>query len=395
MDRDKLIGVQHYDDPQLRLLALWDAARKKDLHLYAAEDKLFCSPDGPRPPKEYVEDAIGQLPYDLDQKGSCGHDGAADMLRVRWKVPGILISICSDCAEEMNSAHILAGRVAAVDPLDDFEVEIETVINCLSSCDECVTKKAAPLGRELDDRYIKGELNDKQILEEHEREMLRAIRSSKKAVLIIGTDCYGHDRNKFIERIRGSAVEKEALSGLISKIPICIISSSDQAANIISDLWDEHREELLGEVASPEVVEQVMGEHSGLTPSQVVAEAERIESSKAIVASLPKYQKLGSVGKLSDSLARTYKTEGKEAVLRQIDKFKGNDHELRSTSFAFCVALGEGHARSWQFTKEEIDFGEHLADAAKALLEAQGEDYDRALRQLVAGSGAVEETVRN
>ena len=43
VDKEKLMGVQHFDDPDLRLLAYWDIARKRDLHIYSTDKRLVLS----------------------------------------------------------------------------------------------------------------------------------------------------------------------------------------------------------------------------------------------------------------------------------------------------------------------------------------------------------------
>ena len=50
--------------------------------------------------------------------------------------------------------------------------------------------------------------------------------------------------------IRGSEIEKRALFALFGQKRMCVLSRTDQAANLISDLWPEHRDALLAAVAS-------------------------------------------------------------------------------------------------------------------------------------------------
>ncbi|KQM12113.1 hypothetical protein AOA80_04230 [Methanomassiliicoccales archaeon RumEn M1] len=50
VEKDKLIGVQNFDHPELRLMAFWKIAERENLHMYSMEDHVFCSPDGPSPP---------------------------------------------------------------------------------------------------------------------------------------------------------------------------------------------------------------------------------------------------------------------------------------------------------------------------------------------------------
>jgi hypothetical protein len=227
-------------------------------------------------------------------------------------------------------------------------------------------------------------------VEEHARSRAAAVREKQDEVYMIAGACYGRDREKFLAALRGSDVEKNAVATLISSKKMCVLSRTDQAANLISDLWPEHRDELLAAVASPDIVKRVLAERSELTPSQMVVEAGRMESYRGIEGTLPTFKKLGPVGGYADRIARTVKTEGKEAAIRQIEKSKGADHRLRSVAFGFISALGEGQTRGWQFTREEMDYGTYLAPFAQRLLDSQGEEYAEGLKLLLEASGSNE-----
>ena len=390
VDRNCLIGVQHYDHPELRLLALWDVARSRGLHIYSTEEYAFCAPDGPAPPPEYVDEAISLLPYDLDDEGDCPHGKEGGGIRVRWKGANTSITVCPACAKDINTVHVLASRIAAKDPTDDFEVEVVSDLKCLSDCAGCRIKEAYALDRDLIKRYMRAELTDSGLLDEQAKARAQAIRERGDEVYLIGNSCYGKDRERFLAALRGSDAEKEAVSKLIASRKMSILSRTDQAANLIADLWPEHRDALLAAVASPDVVARVTAERADLTPAQMVVEAKRMEGHKGIDAALPRFKKLGPVGAYADRVARIYKTEGKEAALRQIEKSKGSDHKLRSVSYGFLSALGEGQTKAWQFTREEADYGQYLAPFAQQLLDEKGDDYAHALKLMLEASGSNE-----
>jgi hypothetical protein len=96
---------------------------------------------------------------------------------------------------------------------------------------------------------------------------------------------------------------------------------------------------------------------------------------------------------MADDLARSFKAEGKEAMLKLADKARVKDHRLKSVAFAFMETVGEGDSRKWQYSKEEFAFGMHLAPLAKRMLEASGGAYAEALKELVLQSGANEDVL--
>ncbi len=337
-----------------------------------------------------MDEAISLLPYDLDDQGNCPHVKDGRGIKVHWRGAKATLTICPACAKDANVVHVLASRIAAKDPTDDFEVEVISDLKCTSNCPDCGVKGAYTLPKDLIKRYLKAEITDSDLLDEHARSRAKAIREQEDEVYLIGDECYGKDRQRFLDALRGSDAEKKAISKFLSANKMCVLSRTDQTANLISDLWPEHRDALLAAVSSPDVVKRVLAERSELTPSQMVVEAARVEGYKEVEAALPSFRKLGPVGSYADHIARIFKTEGKEAALRQIEKTKGGDHKLRSVSFGFLGALGEGQTKAWQFTREEMDYGNYLAPFAKRLLEEKGDDYANALKLILEASGSNE-----
>jgi hypothetical protein len=335
------------------------------------------------------------LPYDLDDHGGCPHVKGGKGIRVKWRGAGTTVSVCPTCVKDVNTVHLLASRIAARDPTDDFEVEVISDLKCTATCPDCRVKEAYASPKGLVGRYMKAEINDAGLLDEYARSHAAAVRERQAEVYMIGDECFGQDRERFLAALRGTEVEKKAISALTLSRKMCVISRSDQASNLIADLWPEHKEALLAAVASSDIVNKVLAERSELTPSQLVAEAQRMEDHRAIEGTLPSFKTLGPVGTYADRIARTAKTGGKEAALRQIEKGRGADHRLRSVSYAFLSALGEGQTKVWQFTREEMDFGAYLAPFAQQLLEGTGEEYAEALRLLLEASGASEQVSRS
>jgi len=173
-----------------------------------------------------------------------------------------------------------------------------------------------------------------------------------------------------------------------------IISASDQAGKIITDLWQENKMALMSFVASEAVYEKVLDAAGNFTPPQLVQEARRVELAKAVVAKLPEYSNRGPISAFADDLARIYKIEGKQAMVRLLEKNRPKEHRGKAVAFGFLKAVGEADSHTWQFTREETDYGAYLADFAKALLDSEGDAYHDALTNLLTASGTAEPLVR-
>ncbi|OPY34863.1 MAG: hypothetical protein A4E32_00016 [Methanomassiliicoccales archaeon PtaU1.Bin124] len=382
VDKEKLIGMQHFDDPDLRLLIYWDMARKYDLHIYATQDGVFCSADGPKAPKEYVDEMLRAIDFDKATQG-CGHLDKSH-ISVKWVSAGLDINICEDCVDEENVVHDLSSRIAAPDHTDDFRSNAVIKFNCKAKqCGKC---DSADSYDDLGQKHRQGQLNDKQFLAEASDQKRQRLRG--QGVYVLGSDCFGQELDLFLANVKGSEIEMRALSCLLKDKKIGVVSDGNVASKIISDLWPDHAVSLLSAVASPDVVEKMKG-RDDQAACVVLAEASRMNAAKAIEGSLPTYRSLGDIGRLADAMARAYKTEGREALLRIADRSKGKDHRSKSVCYAFFKAIGET-SKSWQFNKQEADFGEYLSQFASIMIQAKGNEYDDALKNLVTASGANE-----
>ena len=156
VDKEKLIGIQHYDDPDLRLLAYWDIAKKRDIHLYSTKKRLICSAE-PDAPSEYVDDILDEAPYNMDKGKTCGHPDARIKLVVEWVSAGLSIAVCQECLEDVNLVESLASRIAAREPTDDFKVTVEHDFIYLGE-EECLVGQDYRISPSLAGEYLSGDI---------------------------------------------------------------------------------------------------------------------------------------------------------------------------------------------------------------------------------------------
>jgi hypothetical protein len=387
VDKEKLIALQHFDDPDLRLLGYWEMARDKDLHIYSTEKGLYCSATGPNAPEEYVNEVTVGLDYDL-KEGSCPHPNDTSLV-VEWVSAKRTVRVCRECAGKGNVVTDLYARIAAPDHTDDFKVTAQMRFHCNETdVKQCQAEQGVNISKDLSTRYLKGELSDQEFLVAATGEHLANLKTDPK-VYIIGSECYGNDMERFLENVKGSDLERVALTGLVRKKGLVVVSESNQAGKMLTELWDQHKVDIISQVACPEVVAQFTS-RTDLAPPALIAEASRTELCKSISGALPNYTKLGEIGKVADSMARTYKTEGRESMARSVDKVKKSNHRVKAVCYAFLKATGES-SKSWQFNKEETEFGNYLMPFAQSMLTAVGIEYDQALRNLLTASGSNEE----
>lgn len=384
VEKEKLIGLQHFDDPDLRLLAYWDMAREGGMHVYSTEKNLFCSISKPIAPDEYVSEMLANMPYRVTN-GSCGHEGRPAVL-LRWVSANKRIRVCAECAGDVNTAHYLMSRVAADDPLDDIDVTVDHAYS--GDALECKGDFTTP--RSIIESYLQGDMSDADLISAHTRAKGDWMRS-RGQVYVLGNECYGRNGDAFLSALKASDLERTALKAVIVK-GAPIVSDQNQAGKVINEMWGTYEQEMLAAVSDEATASQVMN-IKDMTPGQMLAEANRLMQERQVLRALPNYAQLGPLGQLADSLARAQKIGGTPAMLRLIER-ADKQHLTRAVCYAFLEAMGEGQSRKWQFSNEERDYGIHLSTHARVMVSSSGDEYAQALSSLLTDSGSGESAVK-
>jgi hypothetical protein len=337
---------------------------------------------------------LATAPYELKPDNSCGHPEAVIGLMLHWRSAKINIFICQECADEVNLLHHLLSRIAAREPWDDFDIDVRYSPRCVADCGACQMKEKFAMSEGLKEAYEKGQLSDVMLLSRYIHEREEHLRQSGGDLYISGDECFGHNKEAFLARLKGNEAELIAVNGVVRSKPMPIISVNDQAGRIITDLWPQMKEELMAQVASPDIVKSLLASPGNLTPPQLVIEARRQQLSRSVISRLPDYASRGPIGTIADDLARTFKTEGKAAMVRLLDRNRPRETRSKAVAYGFLVAVGEADSHNWQYTKEEIDFGRYLGEFVQLLLAAEGNEYDQALLNLLTACGSNENLKR-
>ena len=125
------------------------------------------------------------------------------------------------------------------------------------------------------------------------------------------------------------------------------------------------------------------------TPSNILPLVFDYKKRQDILLQLPHYKSLPPLAKFADTVARTYKTFGKKKAIAEIKK-RLDSSKGRSLAYAFLLALDKGEDTKWQYSKQEIEYGDFLKEYTKNLLDAKPKNYNKALKNLLTASGSNE-----
>ena len=393
--KEILVGLQHFDDPKLRLLAYSEMVLKKKLHLYSLDEEMVCTGLTAAYPPELASEVLANTSYRLRKTANgfgCEHSDEASGLRIKIKSADIEIRICRSCASrKQNLFTELTSRLIARHPEKDFIIRAEHDISCVRG-KECTFSGKYPGSEDLFSDYRSGKLSDMSFIDEFRKELVASMGQSGRAIYAIGKTCFEDDMDAFIKALSPSQIEEIALKHILKNVDSPVIMDTATPNAVLALFWDKYGASAINSVVGDkELAKKIFSEtrDTGKVPSQILRDAKIQVQSKNALAALPDFRNLSKLGKYADDLARTYKALGKEEALKRLATIQG-DTKMKSVGCGFLYAFEALKGKEWQFTKEELDYGKYLADFAKTLLESKAEEYGDALRNLLTAAGSDE-----
>jgi len=363
-----LIGVQHYDDPKLRLLYYNDLIRAERLHLYSWGENIVCS-DSPNMPEDYMFDTWWESPYEFPGDGiDCGHEGAAS-LNIKIKSTGKTVHICNDCAKNVSTLAFLVSRMCAVNVLDDFEIMVRHAYHTAGGDNEVAVSEADIK------EYMVGKITDRGLIDKVRREKLGELSEGDTVTLVIGDRNYGDDVAKFLADLEGDDQQKALISSFLERNPCAIIIRAPRVADAVSALWDIDWHLLVELATSKDFADRNYTEKPKQPASEILVKARRDFISEDVVKSLPEFFKPGQVTRVADALAKAGKVGGLPMMEDELTRCVLKDSKSKSVAASFFYALDPNASPRLTLNTEEKDFAVFLIPFAKKVLDANGDIY--------------------
>jgi len=399
--KEKLIGIQNFDSPKWRVLSVADLVQNKGLHFYSYEDSFVCTGRYSRPPEEYVKmaaEGVGAGKLD-GNVFSCPHNPSEiDHMEFDWVSAGKKLVICDQCSAKLkNTLSKLSEGMAVPNVLSEFEISINRPLKASSGSDTCKDLLDRPVDKDLLDRYSRGELGNKDLIDKHMQIVHESLEELNKRAFAKGDKCYGEDAEAFVRDLTEDELERKALLGLLSNInhPV-VLDQSDSVNKLLSKYWPSHGMDALKAVVPEEIAEKHFEgyDEESKSPLKAIRQAAKEVEHQTVVSKIPRFRGLSQYGNLADRVARAYKTSGSSGAVSVLDAEKSSDHRIRSIVHAFYLSLGIT-TKSWKFTDEEKEYGKHLQTYARKLLDSADQDqYHSALSDLLTQAGSTEELRR-
>ena len=395
--KEILIAFQHFDDPDLRLLAYSKLALEKHIHIYSTVDELICSGRHPKYPVKLLSEVLRNSGYSLkkiDGNYQCEHMAEHEGLSINIEIKSIgkSVGLCKMCSSRKANLYTeLTGRILAKHPENDFEISLNHDLKCISG-DNCSISRAGINTASLLAQYRTGQMSDRELLDKYSQLVRDSMAGLETPIFVLGTTCYEDDMQAFIDALNPSEIEELALRRVLKAATEPIILDTATPNAVLSIFWDKiGASAIYAVIGDKELSRSIFQEtrDSRKTPAQILRDAKIQAKSKNVLDALPDLKNLGKLGKYVDELARTYKAMGKDELLKQMDLGR-KETKIKSINCGILTALDSIKNKEWQFTKEELDYGTYLAEFARALLNSEPGDYRDAVQNLLTASGSGE-----
>ncbi len=378
-----LIGMQHYDDPKIRLMLYNDLIRSERLHLYSWGENIVCS-DAPNMPEDYIYDTWWESPYEFpDDDVDCGHEGAAS-LNIKIKSADVTIHICNDCAKNVSTLAFIVSRMCAANVLDDVEVTVRHAYHTTGGDNE------VPVTENDLKEYMVGKITDRGLIDKVRREKLGELSEGDSVTLVVGDRNYGDDVPKFLADLEGDDQQKKLITAFLERKPCAIIIRAPRTADAISSLWDIDWHLLVELITSKDFADRNYTERPRQPAQEVLIKARRDFISEDVVKSLPEFFKPGQVTRVADALAKAGKVGGLPMMEDELTRCVLKDSKSKSVAAAFFYATDASAAPKLTLSAEEADFAKFLIPFARKVLDADGNSYRDEMNTLLMAACAGE-----
>jgi len=396
-DNEKLIAVQHFDDPVFRLRGIKDLVFKKKLYVYSWDKGYVCTGKEAHPPQEFIDFIKNKVGLSsLNDIMTCPHippDTAKkkeylslNYLRIEWKSAQTIITLCENCTKSTkNTMFTISKYILQRNLSDDFDIEVMTQIGKHSVLSD--KQKTAHL-----QEYLAGKLTDYEFIKKIAKSQQEHVKESEEKILVLDGISYGTDVTRFVDALQPNTYEKTALEFMLQKSQEPLMISKITPSKLLERYWNQYGNEFLGSILDDKETAASLFQLND-TPSNIILLAFEYKQRKTILSQLPHYDSLPPLAAFADTITRTYKTFGEKKALAEI-KNHPDTPKGKSIAYAFLLAFGKGTEMKWKYSKDEIDYGEFLKDHARKLLDVNPEEYSVILQELLTACGSSEAVPR-
>lgn len=394
--RESLIGVQHYDDPEVRLLGYIPYARKKRIYLVSSAD-TFLAFRAPHPaPVAPLLEALEEAGLKMrESEGSvvCDHDAnpyglAFEVRDLAWKV-----RLCAACAKKLprTLAAALDSRVLGPKakvgvqrtPLGaPFQPRSAGSAEEIARLMEAAFRRAEAEAEEKYSSYSEGEL-----LQWASDQLVRSLEAREGGFLLVDDQLWLGGYAKAAHELGATPLERRALEAAFAERAPRQRVGDAGLHRLLEPAWPEARRKILERLSDGLLRESELAELERLPPTEAISSLARLLAARERFKEILQFQSLDPRLEFVVDCVQMHRS-GERNVLstRLLNGAKADSTRVLSLSVA--RALGEGPLLEWQFAAHEKDSAAFLDPFVHEVISATPPQFAAKLARLAEALGA-------
>jgi hypothetical protein len=400
--RDKLIGLQNFDQPDVRLLAYLDLARRRRLVLVSSDDDFVAyPPGGPIPPEtlqQLLLDAeVETHPHEDELR--CVHAADGGML-LAYDLPelGRRVALCRACIrrlegrfQDLVERHVLgpSGSLRVVRRARGVGRNVHPP-EAAAEADRLLQAAAEDAERKAKDFE---DVRDEDLLDWTEEALLARLEERTGGYVLVDRDLWLDAFAEAARRYGEDDLGQRALAQAWQLSPPRVRTADSTLNRLLEPTWAEHGPAILHALAGEALERHDVAPLAELKPADAFAALGRRLKTEERFASYPRFDELPPPLRLAHDLFKAHRT-GDSAFFQRRLSDGVRDTSLKPLTLALARAFGQSAGIEWQYAPHEKDQALFWEPASRALARADPTTYVEALGRVAEAAQVAPPTPR-
>ncbi|MBN1390269.1 MAG: hypothetical protein JXA22_06480 [Candidatus Thermoplasmatota archaeon] len=420
--REKLVGIQNYEDPRIKMMAYLEEVKKKRLFMFVTENEVICTGTDPMPPKEVIDALPKRLGKGMKRSGNVihsphiranivqkGEPWKEPYLVVSWDVADILMAknLTYTLQNQDNTFATCASYMASEKISRYFSVEVNVRPICDHGtgcpCDPPARKEKKEsfiqrLGKVKEQTsleiYMEGKMMDHRLIEKELDDYRKRLEEVGETVYIISNRCFGSDHEAVMTSLTLTKEEKEALKSFFTHAKGPIISSDPTTNKIMEPFWKDVGEKVLNDlIGNKKIAKEVFNSFPTprYQPMTVVQEAIYRMEESGMRAKLPTPKDPPRMIEFAYECAIAYLVRGGEGASKVVERYGDDDIKVKAAKYAFVKGLNLTRSAGWSYTTHEMGYAQGLDEIVVELAQDDPGKFKIGLTRLWKATGSTQD----
>lgn len=389
--RESLIGVQHYDEPEARLLGYIPFARKRRVYLVSSSRSFVALRSGTRAPDAALREALGEADVSLEQGSEglhCAHMAPASH-GVRFTVEDIgwRLELCSDCLRRLPktvSACLDSRVLGPKAKVDVKRTPLGGPFQLRSPADEpelrvLLEESHRRAEQEADEKYAS--YTEAELLQWTREELLRSLEKRDQGFLLVGDDLWLSDYGAAAETLGTTDLERRALRHAFREKPPRQRAGDTGLHRLLEPVWASAGPAILLELSDGLLRESELAEVGRLPPTEALSALARLLAARERFREILQFEALHPSLEFVVDCVQIQRS-GERALLSGKLQAASRADATRVLALSVARAIGEGPLLDWQYAPHEKDAAAFLDPFVRELVEASPPQFATQLARL-------------